>query len=301
VEQIERQIRWEAGAVALGVRRYNAELTKRSLSGRQREFADTSLGQGYIRSIVGCLVPVIKETQETLVAPDAGTIAPWSIYVSLLDAETLAYLTLRSVLSEGFSTVRHARKVSPCAVKLAGTIELEVEFRRWQADQVKRESVERADGKGTSEPYRSLLARIRQATGGSNAARTWKRWRTRLDNLSRQRWGQEDKLQLGSNLIALMANSCPQFFALDRVAVEKGKTTKYIRLSEKSLQIIEDRKARAEVAVPAARPMLCRPKPWVWQETIKSEEVPVPSLRDRYFVSAGTNWEAMDSQRGEAA
>jgi hypothetical protein len=65
-EQIERQIRWEAGAVALGVRRYNAELTKRSLSGRQREFADTSLGQGYIRSIVGCLVPVIVETQETL-------------------------------------------------------------------------------------------------------------------------------------------------------------------------------------------------------------------------------------------
>ena len=273
IAQIERQIRWEVYAVERGKKEFgrkwqDAFSIKRGdqVLSAKSGLADTSAGQRIIHELLDKLTPSIAKAQFTLLhdLETVGRAFNWMFLFTLLDASTVSYLTLRAALScfKNGSGRELDRVATTTATQLAAAMELEVEFRSWRTEEL----FQIRSARKTGEVYRSLCARVCQAVKGSNSARTWKRWRTRLDTLSRQKWAVIDKSQLGMNCLHLLVETCPDYFQMVNVHVNGGKTRRHLRLSDKVLTIIEDHNARAEVMHPIDRPMLCRPKQWVWQE-----------------------------------
>ena len=90
IEEIERQIRWEAAAVEMGVKRYRQE---------QRDantVADTSAGARLIRETMQSLVPYLTDMQEAIrdkTTNSMGYKPDWWTYICLIEPEKLAYLT----------------------------------------------------------------------------------------------------------------------------------------------------------------------------------------------------------------
>jgi DNA-directed RNA polymerase len=267
--QVAREIHWEADAVKAGVKRYRAELNNRAL-------ADTSPGQRIMREIMDYFVPGIAEFQEKVAAgiPDRGKKDDWSFLVLLLEPEALAYLTLRAIMSERPTENAHERLFTSCMMALANSIELEVSFRDWVA----QERVNKREAKALGKPYQDLYERMKRSVKAVNE-RTARAWMRRFDRLNREPWPKNTKILLGGNLIdTVMAGS--EYFEVDyalRGQVQGKprkpgsglkKTWKIIKLSDAAREMIEDEHTRLEIMRPPHRPMLCQPTPWQWEDGV---------------------------------
>ena len=256
--QIAGQIRWENAAIEAGARRYRAELHDRAL-------ADTSPGQKIIREIMGEFVRYITDAQGAIREGLLGRGQPqdWRWLILLLPAEKLAFLTLHAVMSERTSTDEHLRTLTACARSLATSIEQEVAFRSWVAE----ERANKREARKLGKPYRDLHEAMCRAVKVVNN-RAFTIWMNRLNRLWRQGWDERDKIKLGSALIKYMVEHSGGHFKLD-LQRRSGKWPVVIKLSPAAYEIIEDAHARAEVMCPTRRPMLCQPDPWRWDDEQK--------------------------------
>lgn len=256
IAQIERQIRWEGAAVEAGVRRYREGLLDLNIT-----LADTSPGQRIIREIMTKFVPHLAEVQE---AAKAAVLAPgkqgdWMWLIQLLPPEILAYQTLRAVLSARPQAAEVMRKLTGTALALSTEIEREVAFRSF----VETERANKREARKLGQPYKDLYEGLLRSSKVLNK-RTFTRWMSKLDRLWRQGWAREDRLKLGSALISHLVEYGLGYVEL-RTINRGGKWTTYLALTAEAEMLIEDGHARAELMAPPRRPMLCKPKPWIWE------------------------------------
>jgi DNA-directed RNA polymerase N-terminal len=266
--QIERQIRWEGAAVEAGIKRYREELASPTMT-----LADTSPGQKIIRTIMADFVPWLADAQEVTKAGlvcGSGQPRDWTFLLLLLPPEHLAYLTLRSVMTERPKGTGgpQSRTLTSCARTLAAAIEQEVAFQSWVAE----ERDKRREARKLGKPYRDLYEALRRSTKVING-RMFRRWMARIERLWRQGWSEQDRFQLGCNLIKYMIDHGARYFELT-TSRHSGKTQTYVTLTEQARVIIEDAHARAEVMCPAHRPMLCPRNPGVGSLHVRRRILP---------------------------
>jgi hypothetical protein len=162
-----------------------------------------------------------------------------------------------------------------------------VAFQSWVAE----ESNARREARKLGKPYRDLYEALRRSTKAING-RVFRRWMNRIERIWRQGWDKQDRVQLGSALITyLVEHSCGNV-QLD-VSRHSGKTHTYIVLTDKARQIIEDRRARAEVMCPLRRPMLCPSKPWQWNPETGTYEGGFYLIPDE-FIRSGVHGHTAD-------
>ena len=272
--QVTREIRWEADAVQAGIKRYRAELNNRAL-------ADTAPGQRIMREIMDYFVRELAKFQEEAAAGihGRGKKDDWTFVIQLLKPDALAYLTLRAIMSERPTENAHERLFTRCGTELANSIELEVSFRDWVAEERRN----KREAKALGQPYQDLYERMCRRVKTVNQ-RTFRAWRKRLERLDREPWQKNTKTLLAANLLNAVTHGS-EFFDVEMVqrgqvqrkarkpanvdakpASGLKKTWKVIKLSDAAREMIEDEHTRLEIMRPPHRPMLCQPKPWQWED-----------------------------------
>jgi hypothetical protein len=213
--QIERQIRWEGSAVEAGIRRY-----REALNDPAQVLADTSAGQRIIREIMAEFVPWLEDAQGLLREGlfKRGPKEDWTFLMLLLPPDVLALLALRAVMSERPTEKAHLRLLPGCTRSLANSIEQEVAFRSWVAEERANKRLARELGK----PYRDLYDALRQKAKKINS-RAFRSWMNRLGRLWRQGWDPAEKTKLGNNLIKYLVEHSGGRFEL-ALARYSGKT-----------------------------------------------------------------------------
>jgi DNA-directed RNA polymerase len=226
--------------------------------------ADTSPGQRIIRKIMADFVPWLTEAQEAIregLVHGQGKPRDWNFLILLLPPEHLAYLTLRSVMSDRPCDANMLKRtLTSCVRSLVASIEQEVAFRSW----VDEERSNKREARQLGKPYRDLYEALRRSTKTINS-RTFRRWMTRINRLWRQGWSEEDRMQLGCALVEYLIDHSGGYFE-KVISRHSGKTQTYVVLSPAAREIISDQHARAEVMNPSRWPMLCQPKPWKWEQ-----------------------------------
>jgi hypothetical protein len=199
-DEIEREIQWEREAIEAGIRRYREELNDPS-----RTLADTSPGQRIIREIMKEFVPFLADAQQALKAGmlEPGRSRDWMFLIQLLSPEVLAFLTIRAVMITA-TTARDGNdlkrpKLLSCIRTLVTSIEEEVAFRSWKAE----ERANKREARELGKPYQDLYDALRRSVKTVNP-RTFRRWMNRIGRLWRQGWPESDKVQLGGALIHYM-------------------------------------------------------------------------------------------------
>jgi DNA-directed RNA polymerase len=284
VREIERQVRWEVAAVELAIKRYREEQARPDLAA-----ADKSAGQAVIRAAMAELVPFLVDIQNTLTESAPSGPNEWWTYVTLIDAEKLAYLTLRAVVGERPDDgVPGARKLSACARAFALSVEQEVAYQRWVADD--RAAAKDARHRGV--PYQRQLDALKRRVKKIDA-RGWKRWMARLERAYRREWPEAQRFLFGAACIKWACEHGGDLFKIVLVP-RRGKTELFVTMTERGQHLMEDHTARAEVSKRIDRPMLCRPKPWQWQETTYNGGY---YLANRALLRNGVNGHTADLTR----
>ncbi len=252
-----RQIELERESVSKGVERYYETLA--ADRARDRE-PDTTVGQDFVKDLMGRFIEVVKELQKTARAAIVGRrqgggrmAAEFKDHASvlLLDPEKLAYITIRSALSVE-STGRH--KARMCAF-IGGRVNLEV---RW-ADLQKQER-EAAKDEGRKNRLTTLKARVKEIN--SRSVKTWLR---RLDDIATDTWDNTHRIRVGMILLEALVRSEPEVFFWDiRRKNHRGqtRTEAHLSLTAEARRALEEKHDAESIRTPWLLPMVCRPLDW---------------------------------------
>jgi hypothetical protein len=156
--------------------------------------------------------------------------------------------------------------LTSCARTLAASIEQEVAFQSWVAE----ERDNRREARKLGKPYRDLYEALRRSTKVING-RMFRRWMNRIERLWRQGWAEQDRMQLGCNLIKHMVDHGGKYFELT-TSWHSGKTQTYVTLTAEAARSSKT-SMLAEAMCPVHRPMLCPPKPWQWEPPCTTADI----------------------------
>jgi DNA-directed RNA polymerase len=262
---IERQRQWEDEAIQAGIRRYREGVYDKATS-------DTSAGQQLIREVMQTFVPyltTIQEMERDGYFKPAGRTAEWVLLLQILEPETLAFLTLRAVLSERPSPENHLRTLSDCARTLGSMIEDQVAYETLAATV----RAEKREAKALGKPYEDAIDKMKLTNKNVNR-RSLQTAEKAYGKFYREPWSSTLRNELGGKLIEHMVDCTGgAYFEIDKaytsvVARKAGKaarkTPRVIKLTDKARALIENQHARMELLTPIRRPMKCQPQPWEW-------------------------------------
>lgn len=252
IHEIERQQRWEAMCVEEGIKRFKRKLAGSTLS-------DAPGGIRIIGETIGSLTDGITAAQkEAIAGVTSGSRvrqAPWWWLLPVLPAQTLAFITLKVLLT--FS--QHGSDYpSELAVSFAigEAVRMELEFTRWKAAE--------SEKAGADPQYRSnllyALTHVRHH-GGVNQ-RNYARWLKKAEQVEKIEWARDQKVQVGAKLLLEAVTHSGGWFEL-KVIRKNGRPTRRVKLTDEALAALKDIHAAAEVNRPFLAPMRCPPKPWV--------------------------------------
>lgn len=240
---LEAQARWETEGCRRAIARYReAEAVQ--------DPASLPPGQALLRACVPPLAAAIRQRQQEALQPtERSRGAPWAAALVALDPERLAVLTLAVCLRcevpvDGDTAGTTAR--STC-LALASALALEVQYDRW------------TDAAG-DEVLRAVQRRY-----PAMDAKAWRRVRKKLDGIEPTGWTMSERLQIGAALLDAAVTACPNYFRLETRHVGAGRTETLVILGEAARTLMDDRRARAEVASPILLPMLIPPIDWRYE------------------------------------
>jgi DNA-directed RNA polymerase len=168
-----------------------------------------------------------------------------------LSPEVWGYVTLRTLL-QGARKARGITRMAK-AVGVVGNLEV-----RWAS---LREQ-ERASSKAEGRPNRVEIMRRRVKQVDPKSVRKWLRW---IDDLETQTWANDVRVKLGTMLLRMALDTCPEQFTQDqftRPYRRAYKTEVIVHLStDLDGKLSAEHKDAAELA-PWLVPMICPPKPW---------------------------------------
>lgn len=238
---LEAQARWETEGCRRAIARYrDAEATL--------DPASLPPGQALLRSLVPRLRDALAGVQREIIDPGQGSNGiPGGAALVALEAERLAVLALSVCLRveaedvDGSGVSSTARSV---CLALATALAAQIDFDKWE---------ETAD--------KSVLAAIQRRYPEMDAP-TWRRLRKKLDGVEPTRWTVSERLQIGAAVLAAVTLACEDHFVIETRHIGQGRTETYLTLTDLARRLMDDRRARAEVARPLVMPMLMPPIPW---------------------------------------
>jgi len=245
---IDAQIEWEGSNITAGIERYRA-------SQRESSLGDTDVGTRILHEMLRDLVPGIRQAQDE--AADAmrrgGFYTPHHPLLIQLEADKLAVITTRVILSVKPQAGYGSRKVTHVAMEIGSAVRDEIEFENWKTES---KAAAKA-GDAALDLAALLVARVK----GNVDQKTYHRWRKKCQTLRRIPWTREQRLQLGAALLSLAVRFGRGWFVVFD-ARRMGKTERYLDLSPQAQASIQNLNTLLEVNRPYLMPMICPPKPW---------------------------------------
>lgn len=250
IMRIEAQQRIETRSVERGLQRYRAAVLR-------TDVADTNPGVAAMRDILSTLIPAITEAQRLgrEACESRGQPPGWAALINILDADKLAYLTVRTLLTTPTVGAHIHPTVARIARLIGRGVQHEVEFEQWRSRE------KEVAGEDRPNMYKVLQQRAKNID-----ARTFRRWTRKLDTYEKLQWTDRDRLQLGAALITVCVEAGGGWIEVHRT-YSRNQEALRVGLSEQALRYLSDSHARLELMRPYLLPMIVPPKPWMHEET----------------------------------
>jgi len=261
---LARQASWELEGVRRAILRYREAAAAKNA-------AELPPGRALLRELVGPLTAAIVAAQEQAAArirgeEHGGRIPEWVWPIQMVPAETLAVITLCAAM--------RAPVVSSCGTGRSGglttmahqvcyAVRAQIELTRWEDEQRRKniEAKKRKDG-----DHVDLLASLHRRYPDVSRA-VWARWKRKVNAAQCEPWPEARATHFGTFLLKLLADTAPHRFSICTRSLPGLRTELHLTLTPDTLELLNDRAARAEVARPMLMPMLIPPNPWRYDLT----------------------------------
>lgn len=255
---IERQQRWEMDAVSKGIERYRENDQKALSEGR---LAETKPGIRMLNAIMPHFSEALKarrhEAQEGFGA-GARNIPHWWMPILALSPEKLAYITIRTVMSASEAEV----EVRVVASRISRACEMERHLDLFKEAERQREKAMAMDGHEKPENVYKLMCHYAREIN----PRTFKRWKSKVDNFNVEPWGNDVCMAFGTLLIHTLVEHGGGWFQVRTVTMPSRSrahtTKKYLEMTPEAVAFLGDHRSLDEVNRPWLVPMLTKPVRW---------------------------------------
>lgn len=237
-ELIERQKRNEEDIIGEGIKKYRRNLEADT---RKGNFGSTMVGSWLIKDYIDPLAKKFDEFVTEALEGKAGRRPAAALYLMRLPPETLAFITLKTLIS-CLAVQKYIE--TTCAKKIGAVIEEELQHSKMRKEKLK-----------AYEYWTLQAARAKHPT-------TKKRCLDKLRGLfgPLPKIDEKTRIVIGETCIE-QANNVAGL--VRRYKTYRGKFEQiHITLADSFIEIVMDFNAEKEPLFPANEPMLCPPKPW---------------------------------------
>lgn len=246
IADIEAQIRWEMEAVQRGVERARE-------AAKVQQVADTDVGTSVMRRLVPALAARIKakqeEAQAAILAAQRGRPQLWWWMVQMLDAESLAVITIRTLFTATPRDLTFNRPITYVARNINRSVVLEVEYSDWKVEQQKLPKDQ------------NLFLKFLRSTKQVDA-KAFKRFSEKYQIKRDQKWDMSTGITFGVWLLNELAETAPDWFSIKTVRTRTGLSEVQFAFSEEAKERICDLTEQSELNRPLNLPMTCPPADW---------------------------------------
>lgn len=258
---------WERQMQIAGTTSY--EKSRLREDGTLRDASETTTGQSTMRQLMAVAEKAIENTQKVLVSERTGAPLDRRGTVVLVPSDTLAMLTVRTLIDltmqapepdTGVTYSRVSRMVSK-------GVEVELNFRNWLAVEkanvktwfASEEGQKWAKENGVDKPPRSKADKLLDDYGGGE--RSIKKWAKVFDSLSEYKWDQLASYYCGDALVSSVVLALPEAFEITN-PFRKGHPVKCIRMVPEFHKAFSDKEAQNAMRQTRLKPMITKPIRW---------------------------------------
>ena len=251
-EEVKEQIVLELEGIERGVRN-----VRHAMQNEQTNLIDTEPGRHILNDMMYRLTPPIAEAKEEAIEGISnggrGVKPTWFWFISTVPADKLAFISIRSILSQRMARNSLGRRASAICLEIGNCVKMQTEYELWA-----KASKRLNETDGTPDFAKLLMRRAKNMN-----ARQFTGWRRRIDLLESLDWTREEKIHIGSKLLDLAIVHGGGYFELRYVQIRQ-KTERQIYLSPLWMAMMDDVTTMLEINSPVLRPMIVQPKPWKW-------------------------------------
>ena len=253
----KEQVKFEMAAINEGVEKF-----RRLLVDKETRLVDTGVGREIFKEQMSLLIPAIKREQEIAIEGIAnagrGVRPVWWWYLPQVEADKLAYLAIKNLLSIRMSDNGLGRPARTICLNIGLATKQQMEFEKWL-----RESKQQSKTTGTPD----VAARLIRTAKNFNQ-RQWGNWTRKLKAIETLDWRRDTKMHIGSKLLSILIEESGGFFEMRYVQI-RNKTERQIFLSPECRKMIEDINNDIGYNSPTLRPMIIPPRHWYWHKENK--------------------------------
>lgn len=246
------EARWEQEGIRRAAQRYRE-------AAAAADPASLPSGQKLLREVVPALRDRIKalqiEGQRIMVGRHGQS--KWAAPIQLLDADVLAVITLVSALH----SVGETGGATVIALNIASAMRAEIDYRQWIEEQ---SEANKAAKEAQDWEHVDLVAAFKRRHPDADR-RAWKSFSKRIGHARAAAWDRETSVQVGNALIHALVEAAPKRFEIERVTLDGGRQPNCLRLSQETMELMNDVETRAAVARPMLMPMIIPPIPWRYE------------------------------------
>lgn len=250
---VEAEKEWELVGVRAGAERFRREMDRSALS-------ETKVGVKISRLIMPALVDKVlsaqAEAHEAMGHPKRGRPVDWWFLITLLPADVLSVITLKTIFNATAHEFASERTVTSVALAISRLVQTQIEFDAWKARE--------AAAKKADPQHYSTFDEFCRITTTVNV-KAYQRYASRVELLRAERWTNEMSLGFGCKLIALLIEAKPDWFLLDTRRVRGFHLQRVLRLSDECWAHLAELTEQCEVSDPVYLPMIYPPAPWTWE------------------------------------
>lgn len=254
--KLEQQLDLERDSLAMGRDRVVAQMERDLRNGVINSTADRMLDEA-TRDITSAILKLQAQVQAKIESAWGGQIQPnpkWRLMLLSLDAEVLAFLTIRSVLT----VINRERSMASVCIRIARAVEDQL----WMTEV---RALEASASKQRNHAPKNRIPKM-DAVLKKYGPRVIKRWRKILDDLPTTVWSKVDKMHLGSELLGAAS---PYLSGIITVTPTpklelKGahRTQKLVQIRPTFIETLAQEAGRVAYMRPFYMPMVTPPVPW---------------------------------------
>ncbi|QPS39507.1 hypothetical protein [Burkholderia oklahomensis] len=253
----DAQRAWEHFQVQRGIDRYRRTLVRDKEDGTttSRDLGEVQHGQRIASELIGPMVAAVTAKQaeyaDKLEDPNTKRIADATAVFGALDAETIAACAVLTALANPVDAGWTGVRVS-CAARLRHELEYQ-EWMRAERDAEKYRKEHAIDGINM---FKLMLRRNK----GDIDKRVFDKWSKKTQTLVKLDWTHEQKVHIGSAVMALLVESNGWF----EVKEQRDEGSKFPKLvfgmTESALALTDSLQQTCELQRPFLAPMICEPQ-----------------------------------------
>tara|TARA_R110000796_G_scaffold131626_1_gene247148 strand:+ start:46 stop:2559 length:2514 start_codon:yes stop_codon:yes gene_type:complete len=260
-EMVNQEILWENHQIEEGVRKYQELMAEKSLD-------ETTGGKRLLKSVIHQTISAMDKVYEEIDAKmgktgKRGRDQVWNYLLPLVQADQAAIITVNVLLAYCENPKMSDAGYTTLCKKIAEGLRTQAMFENWKKVS-KEESKGQLDKNGN--PFKKTPAQmmIERNKGVVNRKAVY-RWKKRFDNYLEVEWTENEKLNLGSKMLAIVCAASPDTFIYEQ-KMKQGKTLRTVCLSEAAWAEYQNTEDFAELQRPFLLPTLIKPVPYTFVE-----------------------------------